>query len=155
MSGFTVRETKQVDIEYTYKGQKSVESFTLSQFNAESGWKYGKVVQKVLVPVYADLMQSMRDYYKANPPTVTEDGEEAELGLPVELMPELFKKGSQAIADLDDQLVINMICESLSKTPSQFNSLFTGKTQVIVKLLIDIIKFNFEDVFTELGLGVM
>ena len=29
MSGFT-RETKQVDIEYTYKGQKSVESFTLS-----------------------------------------------------------------------------------------------------------------------------
>ena len=100
-------------------------------------------------------MQSMRDYYKANPPTVTEDGEEAELGLPVELMPELFKKGSQAIADLDDQLVINMICESLSKTPSQFNSLFTGKTQVIVKLLIEIIKFNYEDVFTELGLGVM
>lgn len=152
---FTVRETRNVDIEYTYKGQKSVETFVITQFTGETGWKYGKVIQKVLVPIYAEMMQSMRDYYKENPPKADEESEEGAMGLPVELMPTLFKKASQAISELDDQLVINIICDSLSKTPSQFNTLFTGKTQVIVKLLIEIIKFNYEDVFTELGLGVM
>lgn len=152
---FVVREQKIVDIEYVFKGQKSVESFTLTKFNAELGWEYGKIVQKVLVPVYADLMQSMRTYYKDNPPPVSEDGEEADIGLPIELMPELFKKGSQALAELEDKLVFGMVRDSLSITPAQFNSSFSGKTQVIVKLLIEIIKFNYSDVFIELGLGEM
>ncbi len=129
MTGLNIRETRNVDIEYKKKGETVVESYQLTQLNAQSGIKYMKKVQKVILPVWAEASKS-KDVTIAD----------------------IILKASEKLDELDEKDIVGLVCESLSIAPTQFDAKFNGKYVVLFKLLKEIIFFNFEDVFTELGL---
>jgi hypothetical protein len=124
-----IRETRPVEIEYIKKGQKEVDIFVLTQLSAESGIRYLKKVQKIVLPVWAEATK----------------GEGVTLA-------DILVKASEKLDELDEKDIISLICESTNTLPSKFNDTFNGKYVVIGKLLKEIVFFNFEDVFTELGL---
>ena len=124
-----IRETKIVDIDYVKKGEKAQESFTLTQLNTQSGIKYMKKVQKIVLPVWA----------------------EASKGEGV-TMADIIIKASEKLDELEESDITSLVCESLSITPKQFEEKFRGKYFLLLKLLKEIVWFNFEDVFIELGL---
>lgn len=145
-----IRQTKMIDIEYTKKGEKLIDTFTLTELNAESALKYGKKLQKVLLPVYAEFIGNINKYKQEV--ELDDEGEVIPQGIPPELLADVLSKAAQAISELDEKDAIALVCEACSLSPAKFNERFSGKLVVFAKLLKEVVMFNFEDVFTELGL---
>lgn len=70
--------------------------------------------------------------------------------LPATVGLKFIKKFASGVEGLKDEDMVDLICVSLSITQKQFEDRFTGKLPCIIKLVNEIISFNFEDVFTEL-----
>jgi serine/threonine protein phosphatase PrpC len=151
-----VRETRPIDIEYYRKGERKIDSFVLTQFDGETGLKYSKKLQKILIPVMVEYFDKL-EKHKADAQaikTVDEDGNEVITGYTIspEVIKSIAKIASEKLDELEFEDVKSMICIGASIPPSEFSNRFMGKTVVIYKLLKEIVLFNFEDVFTELGL---
>ena len=119
-----IREQRIVEIKD--KNDVVKETYTVTKLNATSGVKYFKIVQKLIVPIL-----------------LRQEGS---------TMADLLKLASEKINDLDESDVKSLVVESIGITPAQFELEFSGKLFTLYKLLQEIVFFNFEDVFTELGL---
>jgi len=118
-----IRKTKQSETEINGK------SYTLTQFQATTGIKYLKKIQKLFVPVWAELVGTGG--------TVT---------------PEVITLASEKFYDLDEKDLQAMVCDSISMTPANYELEFAGQYIAIFNLVKEIIMFNYQDVFTQLGL---
>jgi|SRR5690606_28644579 len=104
-------------------------SYTLTQFDALKGIKYLKKIQKLLVPVWAELVNS--------------EGK---------ITPEVITLASEKFYEMDENDIKMMICDALCLNPNNFETEFAGEYIAMFNLLKEIIMFNFQDVFTQLGL---
>lgn len=142
MMDYNVRETKIIPITYIGKDKQPVtEDFKVTQLNAESGLRYMKKVQKLVLPVWAEAIKAAKN-------AGTEDAPEDDKVS----FADIIMKVSDRIDELDEKEITALVCESLSITPSKYNEMFRGKYFALMQLVKEIVMFNFEDVFLALGL---
>lgn len=114
-------EQKQVEIGgYTY---------IIEQFGARKGWKIGKKVAKVLLPV-------MSKFYGAD----SEDGVDFDA---------LMEAVADNLDELDDQTIDELLSNvSVNKYKLDWDKHFVGRYGDMLYLLWEVISYNFQDVFS-------
>lgn len=116
-----IRQTKPVDID----GQ----NFVITQFPATFGNKILKEIQKLFLPLWAEL-------------NIKEGAMDAEF----------IKHASDKLSELDEELIRDMVCQACSIQPKKFDDEFAGAYSTLFELVYEIVWFNYEDVFQKLGL---
>ena len=86
-----------------------------------------------------------------------EDGEKKEKSYRILMLPatkslKYFKKltGSEGMESLTEEEIKDLVVTSLEWEPKRFDTEFSGNMVALLKLVGEIIAFNFDDVFTEL-----
>ncbi len=113
-----MRQQKEVEI----NGNK----YQITQFGAREGWKLGKHVAKIMLPV-------MSKYY-------SEDG--VDFG-------ELMEAIAENLDQLDDKTIDSLLSQTtVNKYAINFDDHFAGNYATLLTLLWEIIIFNFSSIFT-------
>jgi hypothetical protein len=145
MTDFNIRETRVIPITSIGKDRQPVtEEYKVTQLNAESGLRYMKKVQKLVLPVWAEAIKAAKN----SEPVEGEDSSQEEKVS----FADIILKVSDRIDELDEKDITALVCESLSITPAKYNEMFRGKYFALIQLVKEIVMFNFEDVFLALGL---
>ena len=121
-----VRATKVVDIK---DGAGNTQSYTLNQLKATAGNKFLKKLQRILLPVWAEISSKG------------------------EIDQEVIMLVSDKITELDEKDIQDLVCESISMRPDTFDIEFAGNYVGLFELVKEIVMFNYADVFSHLGLG--
>lgn len=103
--------------------------YLIQKFPATKGLKYMKILTKVLSPLYSKM--------------------NSESGL---TFGELVETLLEQIETVDEDLIKEMIILSTGMQERAFEFEFSGKVVVMFELLKTILFFNYEDVFSQLGL---
>lgn len=104
-------------------------TYTITKFAGRKGLKYAKTLMKIVKPLYSKM--------------------NSEEGL---TYGELIEFVLDQIETLDEDLVFEMVSTSLGMQERTFEFEFSGKTFILFSLLKEILYFNYEDVFSQLGL---
>lgn len=104
-------------------------NFTIQKFPATKGLKYMKTLTKVVSPLYSKM--------------------NSEEGL---TFGKLVETVLEQIEGLDETLIRDMIKDSTGMQDRTFEFEFSGQYVVMFELLKYILFFNYEDVFSQLGL---
>jgi hypothetical protein len=119
--------------------QKSVNidgvDYLLTQFPALDGIRYQKKLAKVVLPIIKEWM----------------GGEEGE-----NIFGNIIDRVWENIDQLDEKFIVELVIKGATKgsvafNEASFNMEFAGKYAKLFKLVQEIVKFNFSDVFTLLG----
>lgn len=104
-------------------------TFNIKKFPATKGLKYMKILTKVVSPLYSKM--------------------NSEEGL---TFGELVETVLEQIETVDEELIKEMIMVSTGMQERTFEFEFSGKYVTMFELLKTILFFNYEDVFSQLGL---
>lgn len=108
-------------------------TYVITKYPATRGVKYFNLLRKVFAPAFIKASQS-------------------EGGL---TFIELFESVSNNLDAIDEEVVKEMVCTAVEMMPQAFDFEFSGNYFSLFELLKEILKFNYQDVFIELGLGDM
>lgn len=118
------------------RAQKEVkvdgEKYTITRFSAIKGLKFQKYLLKVFGSAWVEAEAGQN-------PTIAS----------------ILVKVIDNIDEIDENVLAEMVCLSLEMMPQDFDYKFSGKTMSVFKLLKEIVFFNYEDLFTMLGMEEM
>lgn len=118
------------------RAQKEVtvgdEKYTITRFSAIKGLKFQKYLLKVFGAAWVEAEAGER-------PTIAS----------------ILAKVIDNVEEIDEMVLAEMVCLSLDMQLQDFDFKFSGKTVTIFQLLKEIVFFNYEDLFTMLGMGEM
>lgn len=108
------------------------DTYLLTQFGGMKGLKYGKRVGRILLPIMSVVFSG--------------DGEEVSMGRVIDVVVD-------NLDELDEDLIVKLVTEGVTKNGVQidFDKEFAGNYDTLVKLLQEIVQFNFQSLF-QLGL---
>lgn len=102
---------------------------TITKFPATKSVRYQRHLLKVAGPAFIESQ-------KAEDTTIAD----------------VFAKFLENLDYLDEEVMRNMVVESIGISPAKFETMFSGETVELFKVLKEIVFFNYHDVFTLLGL---
>jgi len=108
-------------------------TYVITKYPATRGVKYLNLLRKVFGPAFIKATQS--------------DG-----GL---TFIQLFEAISENLDALDEEVIREMVCTATDIQPTAFDFEFSGNYFTLFELVKQILIFNYQDVFIELGLGDM
>lgn len=106
------------------------ESIPITALPATSNIKYFKILQKVLVPILTEQSKEGATYA------------------------DMIKVASEKFSDVEVDVIKALIVESTGMSPAEFELKFSRKIMKMYTLAKEIVMYNYEDVFTELGLEI-
>jgi len=125
MADLPVRPEKEVEV--------GGETFKLRKYSTTKGIKFEKYLIKIAGPAYIESQKS----------------EDVTLA-------DVLAKVLENLDEIDENVIKDMVASAViypEMSPQKYETHFSGKSVLLFKLLKEIIFYNFEDVFTLLGLG--
>lgn len=106
-------------------------TYVITKYPATRGVKYFNLLRKVFAPAFIKASQS-------------KDG--------ITFI-QLFESISDNLDAIDETIVQEMVCTAIGMMPQAYDFEFSGNYFTLFELLKQILIFNYNDVFIELGLG--
>lgn len=104
------------------------DDYLITQFGARQGWKLGKKVAKIMLPVMSKVY--------------SDDEAEGGFGAMMETI-------AAHLDEIDDKTVDELLSQvTVNKYPLDFDKQFAGNYDGLLLLLWEVIEFNFSSIFT-------